>query len=443
MYYSVVAHSGAGPYTITVDRPIREPFVTNDMVLTVSSVPTDILLEGNGATITGTGDRYIELPGAHRCLVTGWRMDASGGELGAAGAYASFDIGARQSTFRDCVVDGGSGMSSGSGILLESAEDCTIENCHAIDVGTNAAGSSIGFGLWDCWGCSVVNSHAAGCYYGVYMGSDGAYYGCVDCSVQGGTFVGCNTGVNLSGVRPTAIGAEASYCTTYGFACVSGGPADCKAATLFATSSHHNGKGYYVAALATGTCGGALRAQNSTTYDMHLEGECYIDGFFVPDCTSAKSIYGNGSPVIAHLSNVRIVGNASAGAQNLIEFITAAELHLKTARLTGANGSSGGIVANTGGVKLYLDDVKYTGTGTGLELFAASVTRMDQKTVGISTWFADASAMANFQAAVPTHGAWAVGEQIWNNAPAAGAAAGWICTVAGSPGTWVAMANLA
>jgi hypothetical protein len=47
------------------------------------------------------------------------------------------------------------------------------------------------------------------------------------------------------------------------------------------------------------------------------------------------------------------------------------------------------------------------------------------------------------QAALPTTGTWRVGDIVWNNAPASGQPPGWMCTVAGTPGTWVAMANLA
>lgn len=47
------------------------------------------------------------------------------------------------------------------------------------------------------------------------------------------------------------------------------------------------------------------------------------------------------------------------------------------------------------------------------------------------------------QAAPPTTGTWRVGDIVWNNAPASGSPPGWMCTVAGTPGTWKAMANLA
>lgn len=45
--------------------------------------------------------------------------------------------------------------------------------------------------------------------------------------------------------------------------------------------------------------------------------------------------------------------------------------------------------------------------------------------------------------AIPTTGTWAVGDVVWNTSPSSGQPAGWMCTVAGTPGTWKAMANLA
>ncbi len=44
--------------------------------------------------------------------------------------------------------------------------------------------------------------------------------------------------------------------------------------------------------------------------------------------------------------------------------------------------------------------------------------------------------------AAPTNGTWAVGDQMHNITPAVGTAKGWMCTVAGAPGTWVSTGNL-
>jgi len=55
----------------------------------------------------------------------------------------------------------------------------------------------------------------------------------------------------------------------------------------------------------------------------------------------------------------------------------------------------------------------------------------------------------NNAASVPTGGTWAVGDKVWNSAPAEAGIAGskyvligWICTVAGTPGTWLQMRTL-
>jgi hypothetical protein len=55
---------------------------------------------------------------------------------------------------------------------------------------------------------------------------------------------------------------------------------------------------------------------------------------------------------------------------------------------------------------------------------------------------ANARRMTNGTAA-PASGAHGVGEIVWNRTPSSGNPMGWICTVAGTPGTWAALANVA
>jgi hypothetical protein len=45
--------------------------------------------------------------------------------------------------------------------------------------------------------------------------------------------------------------------------------------------------------------------------------------------------------------------------------------------------------------------------------------------------------------APPATGTWARGDIRFNSAPSAAGTAGWVCVVAGAPGTWKAMGNLA
>lgn len=48
----------------------------------------------------------------------------------------------------------------------------------------------------------------------------------------------------------------------------------------------------------------------------------------------------------------------------------------------------------------------------------------------------------DFNTAPPTRGKWPQGWVRFNSAAAVGAPKGWVCTVAGTPGTWVSMGNL-
>lgn len=44
--------------------------------------------------------------------------------------------------------------------------------------------------------------------------------------------------------------------------------------------------------------------------------------------------------------------------------------------------------------------------------------------------------------AAPTTGTWSVGDRVFNTVPSVGQPKGWLCTVAGTPGTWVSEGNL-
>ena len=47
-----------------------------------------------------------------------------------------------------------------------------------------------------------------------------------------------------------------------------------------------------------------------------------------------------------------------------------------------------------------------------------------------------------YNSVAPIAGTWARADICWNTTPAAGGTPGWVCTTAGTPGTWKPMANL-
>jgi hypothetical protein len=101
------------------------------------------------------------------------------------------------------------------------------------------------------------------------------------------------------------------------------------------------------------------------------------------------------------------------------------------------------------------DAITLVGAGAAAANYDASVTAIDyvNKTLTVSPapstsvnpatlkWAVPISREFGFDAtrrtAAPGSGQWFKGEVVWNSVPAAGSPMGWICTVAGTPGTWV------
>jgi len=78
---------------------------------------------------------------------------------------------------------------------------------------------------------------------------------------------------------------------------------------------------------------------------------------------------------------------------------------------------------------------KFSAGLTGSEIRNA-ITSQDNMSVGVYGTIVSGSQQLRASAA-PSTGTWKVGDVVWNTAPAVGGNLGWICTVAGTPGTWI------
>lgn len=233
-YYTVKAVSGSGPYTLTLDRPVRRPYLATNPILEALTVPTDIRILGNGMQVSGTADRYVEIAAGKRCLVSGLYSDNGDGALGALSPAMSFDIGGVECRFEDCIVES-YGNSTNAGCILESCERSTISNCQARYAGIT------GFGLYDCDACAVINSHAYGCIYGGFMGSDGVQVGCSECKIQGGTFWNNQQGILIGfNERSKISDVDCSYNTQNGIK-IASGEADACITNISAIGNVHYG----------------------------------------------------------------------------------------------------------------------------------------------------------------------------------------------------------
>lgn len=141
--YWVQSVSGAGPYTLTLDRAVEFPFASSDEVKAISAAPDNIRIDGRGMTITGRGDRAIEFTGGWKCHVSGVNYEYDGSTN--FGAFCSLDIGCLDCSVRDCVVELPPGVSA-HGVLIESSEHCEAAN-------VRVTGGSVGLISYDSFDC--------------------------------------------------------------------------------------------------------------------------------------------------------------------------------------------------------------------------------------------------------------------------------------------------
>jgi hypothetical protein len=203
--------SVADGYHVTLDRSIQFAFKSGDLVSVITYRPSHIRIHGNGMTVTGTGDRYMEWSAGYDIVVEDINFDQSGGNL--TGDYAfSFDVGSYQCVGRNLRLSF-DGFNNEGGFALESAEDCVYENCSV----SYLTGGFYGFLPLDAVNCSLVNCFASKCDIGVHVAGEVTGYGCQSVQIIGGGFYNCVTGITVdTSSIGTVIGCDARNCSTYG-----------------------------------------------------------------------------------------------------------------------------------------------------------------------------------------------------------------------------------
>jgi len=175
-------------YNVTIDREVLLPFTTADSGTAYTAIPQDIRIYGNGMTLTGTGDLYIELFAALNCEVRNLKLNASGGALRATTFVASFDTGSRNCTFDNLVVDGTGANAAMGGPVTEGGTSNLLRRIYCANMTGNGPAliDGIGCGLEDC-------SLDTGGGFGLAIGTQGASFGSFGCWMQNSFVAGATT----------------------------------------------------------------------------------------------------------------------------------------------------------------------------------------------------------------------------------------------------------
>jgi parallel beta-helix repeat protein len=223
------------------------------------------------------------------------------------------------------------------------------------------------------------------------------------------------------------MGCEASVNGDHGFVIQNG---SCRLSTCKSYLngwSTHTGAGYYLTNNANGCDLSSCNAQNNEGPGFLLDG-CH-------DCTIHGSADGNGKKSAGAATAAVVVQN---GAKNNI-------LHIAC-----ENTPQGG--AEIGDQDYALKIMGATTRGNWIELTCTAIAPanilglidpasdgMYGNTIiinGSYLWWMENGKVVTTGTAAPTTGTWAVGDRVMNSAPAASGNIGWVCTTAGTPGTW-------
>jgi hypothetical protein len=177
--YRVISVSGAGPYTVTLDRPVWWQWGAGDALEVMGNVNEDVHIAG--ITYTGTSTRLLEHIGVRRHLIEECRFVADEGW--ATDIVASFDTNGYDNEFRKCEFFGDNTATADCVLALETQENSRITDCRV------RGGVYNGIVLFDCVGCVVTDTTVHDCgNYGLGITGDGNTIGSLATKIVRGRY---------------------------------------------------------------------------------------------------------------------------------------------------------------------------------------------------------------------------------------------------------------
>ena len=401
-----------GKRNITIDSLVLYQFRPTGQCISVYSNSTNVLIQ-NCAIYDGGGG------GAKNGIACHWSLDTG---TPSAGTQHPSGVLVQNCTFADLDV----------GVYLSAAYQISIENCKFLDCGKG------------------VEAYR-GDYSNTYAPASVAPFVNREIRVTNSQMRGCALGVEIDGVE--GLVAAQAIMSVDVIGCDLYGP------TVGAATD----RGFYI----RGTSRGSIRDCVISEFDGYgIDFVGIAENYAIDSCiikgNALSAIYSRDTDVITgvNINNCRIYGNAASSglatkpAINIgalcenwevknCEFgTTVGETQATSVAITPGSQYISIVNNHTYGV------VNYAYRVTGATSFATTDT-LKLNFVGntadpgivvydgspCGTIVGPAIRQMWFNAA-PTNGTWQVADIVWNTAAAAGGTVGWVCTTAGTPGTW-------
>lgn len=446
-----------------------------------------IILEGDGGFMAGEAATVLRFP-ANTTGIRLQRFDTSGTGV------AARTKGSDGSIIRHLGIAGGGGSGAHDGIHVRNhgstIEDLVVsgfaQDGIRIEASTGGGGAREGnANNWKVRDCYLVRNGRAGLWVkgadanaGYAIGVDSSFngqYGIYDASFLGNTYVACHTEYNGCPIAGPGTGLDRTGQVSYnGHRYVvkdgqTAGAAD-NPPSGTATSNawwHYVAPGgviprYYppwTRGMTNLVEAGAYVTTDHNAQSLFLG--CYAEGS-QPPCklvhptlmlggSNGVGIVGSGAALGNRLGNVHSAngfsGHRESGSGDHVNPVLGGDAENKAFLQMTSNdhpatwqlkSSSADLVLEYGGLGPNGRGFTLTGTGTAQRFGSAAaqpyVLSVSQIAVGGRRQTAGETP--------PAAGAWAQGDYCRNSAPAVGRPKGWICTAAGTPGTWVSEGNL-
>ena len=188
-----------------------------------------------------------------------------------------------------------------------------------------------------------------------------------------------------------------------------------------------------------------------TTLAKFVSCSAVIDAMALESCDQSASSgllntynFSGGNYVVGTLTttdnNINISGSASA---SMVRVDSSAQVNIgllenKNTNVTDTSSDNYYTISIDGTGFVRNEQWKSTGSTPAISTneFAANVRKRVERLNGIDYTRFEGGKLVIYGTAAPTTGTYAIGDQLINTAPAASGNIGWVCTTAGTPGTW-------
>jgi len=275
----------------------------------------------------------------------------------------------------------------GHGISVENA---IIQSCYGFGIRTIGSYKNITLNNIDC-DAAFKNIRVIGGKIGANNNFGSAFEQCKNVkidgfTVSGTTAAGVTTGVDVENLDIRNV--DISGCELYAISLSNGAVCPSISHGLFVGNNSLGG---------SGTSTSVISIDNAT--DASVE-HCNFSTPGAVSETQKYCVFATANAVRPRLNNNHVYAVAASGIGYLINASTTPNIDANGLNNTGASG----ITNIVGGAPIFI--------------FQGNNQKMSRGS------------------AVPTAGTWAVGDIIWRITPIAGNFIGWVCTTAGTPGTW-------